>query len=524
MTTDVRLDIETRRRGERVIGGIQRDFRGLETTIGRVSRAARSFVGLFAGAAIARGLGGLIRTDDNVSKLARSLGIATEEVSKLNFAAERSGVSQRALETGLRTVIGAGADAAEGIKTYADAFAALQIDASLFNRLPITEKIEALADAFNSLPDGANRQDLALTLFGRRGGLAFLNLLDEGSTGLRELYGEAERFGVTTAEAGQKAEDAADALTNLETSGSNLGRRLGGTLLPFVTEATNALAELGALLPDIEVSFDSIGRSIGRFAAVISDPDAAKLIPELRDPIAAAADEAEELVDQAVQVTTTVAAQTPVIEANTEAINNNTAAKQANAAAGSAFQRVRTETPDLGEQFTIGLPVPGAQEALQQIATFGKEDYTDQVQELSSILSIGIESGVRDGTEGALDVFRDFISRALAEFAASGLVNLLGIGAGGGGGGLFGVLGGALGFATGTASVPGPTGAPRLAIVHGGEEIIPNNRTRGGGGMNITVNAPGATPGTVPQIRAAVAEAVARSEAIRRDSQRRGRG
>ena len=32
--------------------------------------------------------------------------------------------------------------------------------------------------------------------------------------------------------------------------------------------------------------------------------------------------------------------------------------------------------------------------------------------------------------------------------------------------------------------VPGPTGAPQLAVVHGGESIIP----RGGGGTTIQIN------------------------------------
>ncbi len=48
-------------------------------------------------------------------------------------------------------------------------------------------------------------------------------------------------------------------------------------------------------------------------------------------------------------------------------------------------------------------------------------------------------------------------------------------------------FGGIPGFADG-GTVPGPTGAPTLAVVHGGEQVIPVGGGGGGGSVNVTLN------------------------------------
>lgn len=60
--------------------------------------------------------------------------------------------------------------------------------------------------------------------------------------------------------------------------------------------------------------------------------------------------------------------------------------------------------------------------------------------------------------------------------------------------GAVGKVKGLLGFSAGGV-VPGPLGAPQLAVVHGGERVIPNSglRAEGGGGSGIVVNITGNT-------------------------------
>lgn len=90
-----------------------------------------------------------------------------------------------------------------------------------------------------------------------------------------------------------------------------------------------------------------------------------------------------------------------------------------------------------------------------------------------------IGNGLKNGIMGAI--------RSIPGEAAGILGSIPGVGTGLG---IAGSVGDALGFDTG-GIVPGPIGAPRLAVVHGGETILPTHRTgggSGGNGTNVTVN------------------------------------
>ncbi len=99
------------------------------------------------------------------------------------------------------------------------------------------------------------------------------------------------------------------------------------------------------------------------------------------------------------------------------------------------------------------------------------------------------------GADSFLRKTLDRLFESLAEFLSGLLSKLF---SGGSGGGLFSALGGLLGFATG-GIVPGPIGAPQLALVHGGERIATPeqqrlNRPESGTGavnLNLTFNTTG---------------------------------
>lgn len=80
--------------------------------------------------------------------------------------------------------------------------------------------------------------------------------------------------------------------------------------------------------------------------------------------------------------------------------------------------------------------------------------------------------------------------KKFAPLLGAGLGALFG---GGIGSGIGGLVGSFLGFADG-GTVPGPVGKAQLAVVHGGEEVIPNGGGRGGSG--VTINISGVTVGS----------------------------
>lgn len=111
--------------------------------------------------------------------------------------------------------------------------------------------------------------------------------------------------------------------------------------------------------------------------------------------------------------------------------------------------------------------------------------YVETISKIVKDFNGFVERGVR-GWWDAADALR-----AMADAAADLVASNIGSGSLGGNllniatGGISGGIGKLFGFATG-GTVPGQMGQPQLAIVHGGEHIIPVNGNTGGG-INITI-------------------------------------
>lgn len=151
----------------------------------------------------------------------------------------------------------------------------------------------------------------------------------------------------------------------------------------------------------------------------------------------------------------------------------------------------------------------------------------EQILEAQSSISQLLTAGFEEGAQGVDEVFNRLLQRLFTELAASQFLQLLRTLIPGltGGEGVLGSIGSILGFQRGTERVPGPTGAPQLAVVHGGEQILPSNgAARGGaGGTTINVDARGAGPNVGAIVREAVLEATALSTRQVIDLERRGR-
>ncbi len=157
---------------------------------------------------------------------------------------------------------------------------------------------------------------------------------------------------------------------------------------------------------------------------------------------------------------------------------------------------------NLEQGFADGIQSPRLDAAEQNF-----ERFSDQLQAISNRAAENIQDAFadflfdpfEDGLKGMLRSFIDTIRRMAANQAAVAIFGALGFQAGGGGSGGSSTTGFAGSFQSG-GIVPGPRGAPQLALVHGGETIIP----AGGGGAGVVVNQQltlngGADPGQMSQ-------------------------
>jgi hypothetical protein len=127
---------------------------------------------------------------ETMGKMSQRLGITTEAMSKLAYAAKLSDISIETLETSFRRMYAsayAGADAftAMGVSVK-DTSGRLRNGADIF---------QDLAEKFSKMPDSVGKASAAMQIFGKNGA-EIIPLLNQGKDGLKAFADEAERFGV----------------------------------------------------------------------------------------------------------------------------------------------------------------------------------------------------------------------------------------------------------------------------------------------------------------------------------------
>jgi hypothetical protein len=196
------------------------------------------------------GVGGLglvvkqsLSATDALAKTASKIGTTTEQLSRLQFAASISGISIEQTNMALQRLVRRTAEAAEGTGEAQGALRELGIDASAVSNIDLDVYMLELADAFRNVESESQRLRLAFKLFDSEGA-AFVNVLNQGSGALAELFGEAESLGlIMRANVARSVENANDAFTKLGFLFRGLRDQIVGALAPALEAAVTSLTE-----------------------------------------------------------------------------------------------------------------------------------------------------------------------------------------------------------------------------------------------------------------------------------------
>lgn len=183
---------------------------------------------------------------DALNKMSQKTGLAVEELSKLQYAADLSGVSSEALQKGLVSLSGGMVEAATGAGPLAEKYAALGI--TLRNADGTMKSSGAvlgeLADRFAAMPDGVEKTALATDLFGKRLGAEMIPMLNGGAAGLKAMGDEAEALGlVMSSKLAKESEAFNDNLDRLGKLSSSVGISIGNALIPALNRVMTAFVE-----------------------------------------------------------------------------------------------------------------------------------------------------------------------------------------------------------------------------------------------------------------------------------------
>jgi hypothetical protein len=163
-----------------------------------------------------------------LARMSQRTGMAVEQLSALKFAAESTGTSFEAVESGIKRMQRAIYQAAQGNGSG---------PAFLHNLIgkDSETQLETIADKLATLTDPAQRAAVAMQIFGR-GGTEMLPMLSKVSAGLREFRKEAENMGMIRSKESAEAGLALSvAFTHMTGALNSLKNALATAIGPLIT-------------------------------------------------------------------------------------------------------------------------------------------------------------------------------------------------------------------------------------------------------------------------------------------------
>lgn len=235
----------------------------------KIGFAAVAVAAAAAGTALAFAVKGSIDRADGLSKAAQRIGVTTEALSRLEWAAKLSDVSLEQLSTGMQRLSRNMLDVSNGGgKQAATAFKALGIsvtDAS--GKLRSSDEVFAdIADRFSRMPDGAEKTALAMQLLGKSGA-EMIPLLNSGKDGLKAMAEESDRLGNTlSTKTGRAAEAFNDSITRLQAGVAGMVNKIAEAALPTLNSLIETLTSPGfmAAMQDFAIAAIATAEAIAQ--------------------------------------------------------------------------------------------------------------------------------------------------------------------------------------------------------------------------------------------------------------------
>ena len=240
--------------------------------IGRLGAKLTAFSGIAIGVAGAA-LGVMVKKSlgsiDATAKLSDRVGVSTEFLSSMGFAAEQTGASQEVFNKAIGDFSKRIGQAQQGLSTQKKALEALGLTTEDVANIPLEDAFALVTDRLGSMESQTQKTAIASDLFGRSG-TKLINLFDGGEKGLKAFRKEADDLGVTFSRMDSaKVEEANDAMNRVKRAVGGAVTRLTIALAPMIEKVANTITEfvvpafagLGDMLADMGFAFANFGTS-----------------------------------------------------------------------------------------------------------------------------------------------------------------------------------------------------------------------------------------------------------------------
>jgi len=205
---------------------------------------------------------------DKLGKLSDSLEIDPNTLRGLDLAASQTGTSFEIMTKGIQRMVQTIGEARSGMSTGKLALDELGMSAKDFEGLNAEQQFMKMADAIAAIEDPAQKAAAANKLFGRSG-KELLNVLNQGSAGIKAYIAEAEKLGgPISREDIKKVEEANDAIDKMGTSFDAIFQQLAIGISPMIEDLAEGLTKIVNIGEKISTFWKDTELSIG--AALIS--------------------------------------------------------------------------------------------------------------------------------------------------------------------------------------------------------------------------------------------------------------
>jgi phage-related minor tail protein len=226
---------------------ISKSTASIDAGFAAAGRAVKAFGVALVAAVAAEGLRGLAEgvlstaeAFDQLGKDAAKVGVAVEDLQRLRYAADLSGVSAEQMDK----AIGALAVGMQHLGNATDDTSKLLKAIGVTSGDSPAAALGKIADHFASMPNGVAKLSEAIAIFGKKIGPELIPLLNDGAAGLKKMTDQAAEFGgVVGGNATAAAEKFNDNMARMQRQVSGMGRSLVVGMLPALQAIAQTMTQ-----------------------------------------------------------------------------------------------------------------------------------------------------------------------------------------------------------------------------------------------------------------------------------------
>ena len=206
---------------------------------------------------------------DAIAMTSEQFGIAADALQELGYAATLSDSSAEAMTQSLQFLGKAAQAAADGSADAVKAFKGVRLKDANGQIRSADSLLSDLADQFSAMPNGVEKTNRALELFGKSG-RGMIGMLNRGSDGIAALRQEARDLGVVmSAQAIASSERYDDSLKRLQSTWDGLAKHFAG---PVIEKVATLFEKLRATLTTkgMARAVDMLSTTFGRLVDTLS--------------------------------------------------------------------------------------------------------------------------------------------------------------------------------------------------------------------------------------------------------------